>query len=142
MEKTITFEEALERAKRMSERYVERGPYQFFPAADMVDSIQQGLAKNLVNHGRLYCPWMTLSGDPVEDRKKICPCERHHEDIARDGYCIWMFFVSEEFLRRYEETGEIAPSTLGEVAPLGESLFPAAEEAARLPKSKRGPKKP
>ena len=56
MESKITFEEALERAKRMSERYVERGPYQFFPAADMVDSIQQGLAKNLVNHGRLYCP--------------------------------------------------------------------------------------
>ena len=56
MEKTVTFEEALERAKRMSERYVERGPYQFFPLADAVDSIQRGLAKNLVNHGRLYCP--------------------------------------------------------------------------------------
>ena len=52
-----------------------------------------------------------------------------------------MFFVSEEFLRRYEETGEITPSTLGEVAPLGESLFPTAEEAARLPKSQRGPGK-
>ncbi len=56
MEKTISFEEALERAKRMSERYVERGPYQFFPLADTVQEIQQGLAKNLVNHGRLYCP--------------------------------------------------------------------------------------
>ena len=50
-----------------------------------------------------------------------------------------MFFVSEEFLRRYEETGEITPSTLGEVAPLGESLFPAGKEASALPKSKRGP---
>ena len=56
MEKTATFEEALKRAKRMSERYVERGPYYFFPAADTVDSVQRGLAKNLVNHGRLYCP--------------------------------------------------------------------------------------
>lgn len=52
-----------------------------------------------------------------------------------------MFFVSEEFLRRYEETGEIAPSTLGEVTPVGQSLFPAGEEATRLPKSKRGPRK-
>ena len=52
-----------------------------------------------------------------------------------------MFFVSEEFLRRYEETGEIAPSTLGEVTPPGESLFPAGEEETRLPKSKRGAKK-
>jgi ferredoxin-thioredoxin reductase catalytic subunit len=31
---------------------------------------------------------MTLSGDPAEDRLKICPCDRHHEDIARDGFCI------------------------------------------------------
>ena len=52
-----------------------------------------------------------------------------------------MFFVSEEFLRRYEKTGEITPSTLSEVAPLGQSLFPAAAEAERLPKSKRGPVK-
>jgi hypothetical protein len=52
-----------------------------------------------------------------------------------------MFFVSEEFLRRYEETGEITPSTLGEVAPLGESLFPATDEATRLPKSKRAARK-
>ena len=56
MEKKVSFEEALERARLMSERYVERGPYRFFPAGDMVDSIQRGLAKNLVNHGRLYCP--------------------------------------------------------------------------------------
>ena len=50
-----------------------------------------------------------------------------------------MFFVSEEFLRRYEETGEITPSTLGEVVPLGQTLFPAEAGAERLPKSKRGP---
>jgi ferredoxin-thioredoxin reductase catalytic subunit len=56
MEKTVSFDEALERAKRMSERYVERGPYQFFPLADTVDIIQRGLAKNLVDYGRLYCP--------------------------------------------------------------------------------------
>ena len=50
-----------------------------------------------------------------------------------------MFFVSEEYLRRYEESGEVGGSTLGEVAPLGESLFPAEKGAERLPKSKRGP---
>jgi ferredoxin-thioredoxin reductase catalytic subunit len=55
-DKKITFEEALERARRMSERYVERGPYRFFPLAETVDAIQRGLANNLVNHGRLYCP--------------------------------------------------------------------------------------
>jgi len=55
-EKEVTFEEALERARRMSERYVQRGPYRFFPLGEIVENIQHGLAKNLVNHGRLYCP--------------------------------------------------------------------------------------
>lgn len=52
-----------------------------------------------------------------------------------------MFFVSEEYLRRYDETGDVGASTLGSVVPLGESLFPAEKEAERLPKSKRGPKR-
>ncbi len=52
-----------------------------------------------------------------------------------------MFFVSEEYLRNYEESGDVGGSTLGEVASLGESLVPAEKEAERLPKSKRGPAK-
>jgi len=51
-----------------------------------------------------------------------------------------MFFVSEEYLRSYQETGDVGASTLGEVAPLGQSLFPAGKDAERLPKSQRGPK--
>ena len=50
-----------------------------------------------------------------------------------------MFFVSEEYLRRYTETGDVGASTLGQVVPLGETLFPADKESKRLPKSKRGP---
>ena len=50
-----------------------------------------------------------------------------------------MFFVSEEYLRKYRETGDFGGSTLGEVAPLGQSLFPAEKEAERIPKAKRGP---
>ncbi len=56
MLKEVTFEEALARARRMSERYVEKGPYEFFPLPEIVAEVQGGLAKNLVNHGRLYCP--------------------------------------------------------------------------------------
>ena len=31
----------------------------------------------------------------MEDRKFICPCYRHAEDIARDGHCICHLFVDE-----------------------------------------------
>ncbi|MCH7835498.1 MAG: hypothetical protein IH864_01370 [Chloroflexi bacterium] len=47
--------------------------------------------------------------------------------------------MSEEYLRNYQESGDVGSSTLGEVAPLGESLFPADKEAERVPKAKRGP---
>ncbi len=56
MPKGITFEQALERAVRMSQRYVEKGPYEFFPLPEIVDEVQRGLAKNLVSFGHLYCP--------------------------------------------------------------------------------------
>ena len=56
MSKEISFEAALNRAKRMSERYVERGPYRLFPLPEIVQSVQEGLARNLVKHGHLYCP--------------------------------------------------------------------------------------
>ena len=56
MPKEITFDQALTRAKRMSERYVEKGPYEFFPLPEIVEEVQKGLAKNLVEHGRLFCP--------------------------------------------------------------------------------------
>ncbi len=56
MAKEIAFEKALARTKRMSERYVEKGPYEFFPLPEITEDVQKGLAKNLVNHGHLYCP--------------------------------------------------------------------------------------
>jgi len=52
-----------------------------------------------------------------------------------------MFFVSEEYLRSYQETGELGASSLGDVVPLGETLFPEEDEGVeRVAKSKRGPK--
>jgi hypothetical protein len=49
-----------------------------------------------------------------------------------------MFFVSEEFLRKYE-AGDVFGSTLDEVTELGESLFPATKEsdAPRATKAER-----
>jgi len=54
--KKKTFEEALDGARRMSERYVAKGPYKFYPNAELVDTVQRGLAKNDAEHGYRYCP--------------------------------------------------------------------------------------
>ena len=52
----LSREEALQRAERFSERYVERGPYEFFPEQDVVAVVQEGLADNERQHGYRYCP--------------------------------------------------------------------------------------
>jgi mycoredoxin len=33
----------------------------------------------------------------VEDRKFICPCYRHKQDIAKNGHCICHLFVSDDY---------------------------------------------
>ena len=52
----LTEEQALEGAVKFSERYVERGPYEFFPEKEVVEVVQQGLAENQREYGYQYCP--------------------------------------------------------------------------------------
>ncbi len=49
-------DKALAGAKRMSEKYVEKGPYEFFGDKVTVELVQRGLAKNELLHGKRYCP--------------------------------------------------------------------------------------
>ena len=56
LKKQKTFEQAFQGAKRMSEKYVEKGAYEFYPDADIVEEVQKGLAKNEVEFGYRYCP--------------------------------------------------------------------------------------
>ena len=55
-DRELTPEVALERAKRFSEKYVEKSAYVFFPEADVVEVVQQGLAENEIKYGYRYCP--------------------------------------------------------------------------------------
>ncbi len=52
----LTEEEALDRAEAFSERYVARGPYEFFPVPEVVQEVQKGLAENERESGYRYCP--------------------------------------------------------------------------------------
>ena len=56
MPRELTEEGALQRAIKFSERYVEKGPYEFFPEPDVVRVVQEGLAENERISGYRYCP--------------------------------------------------------------------------------------
>ena len=56
MPRQISPEEAFRRAVGFSNKYVQRGPYEFFPEPDVVKVVQEGLAENEVKYGYRYCP--------------------------------------------------------------------------------------
>jgi ferredoxin-thioredoxin reductase catalytic subunit len=56
VKKQKTFDQAFEGAKRMSDRYVAKGPYKFYSDSDIVEDVQKGLANNELKHGYRYCP--------------------------------------------------------------------------------------
>jgi len=55
-DRELTHEDAITRAKDFSEKYVARGEYVFFPEAEVVEVVQEGLAENEIAHGYRYCP--------------------------------------------------------------------------------------
>ena len=56
LQRKLSMDQALQGAKTFSEKYVERGPYEFFPEPEVVEVVQQGLAENQVKYGYRYCP--------------------------------------------------------------------------------------
>ena len=56
MPKEMSESEALESAVKFSERYVERGPYEFFPEKEVVEDVQKGLDEKHRTQGYRYCP--------------------------------------------------------------------------------------
>ena len=52
----LTKEEGFRRAVDFSEKYVQRGPYEFFPEAVVVKEVQIGLGENERLHGYRYWP--------------------------------------------------------------------------------------
>ena len=56
MPKEMSESEALASAQKFSERYVDRGPYEFFPEKEVVEEVQKGLAEKHRLDGSRYCP--------------------------------------------------------------------------------------
>jgi ferredoxin-thioredoxin reductase catalytic subunit len=68
-------------------RYAEKKGLRLNPDEEMLDLVIEGLANNEIRHGKHYCPCRILSGDKDEDRKIVCPCIYHMDEIENDGNC-------------------------------------------------------
>ncbi|MBX3200618.1 MAG: hypothetical protein KF894_20940 [Labilithrix sp.] len=89
---------ALRRVRKFVATYVEKGRYELYPEAAIVENVVQGLADNLVAHGRMYCPCASVEESKAKGSDMVCPCKPHHADIARQGYCDCALFASSELV--------------------------------------------
>ena len=89
---------ALRRVRKFVTTYVTKGKYDLYPEPEVVENVVQGLADNLVAHGRMYCPCADVEESKAKGSDMVCPCKPHHADIVRQGYCDCALFASPEFV--------------------------------------------
>jgi ferredoxin-thioredoxin reductase catalytic subunit len=91
-------EAALRKVRRFVETYTAKGKYGLYPVEGVVENVVEGLAENLVAHGRMYCPCADVEDSKTKGSAMVCPCTPHHEDITRQGYCDCALFASRDFV--------------------------------------------
>jgi len=89
-------EEEKERVRKFAQKYAEKAGFRLNPDKAMLELVIEGLARNKLFYGAQYCPCRPVSGDKEEDKKKICPCIWHKQEIAEDGHCKCMLFFATE----------------------------------------------
>ena len=76
-------------------RHVAESSCRLNPDSRIVDALIKGLVRRRMEFGDYYCPCRVVTGDPETDRRNVCPCETHEEEIARTGKCHCGLFVGE-----------------------------------------------
>src|SRR5438270_8251717 len=91
-------DETLAKVRKFVRTYVAKGSYTLYPAPDVVENVIVGLAENLDEHGKMYCPCAPVDESKARGTEMVCPCTPHHADIARQGYCDCALFASHDFV--------------------------------------------
>lgn len=68
-------------------KYARRNGFILNPNRKTVEGIVKILLEREKNFGARYCPCRRVTGDKEEDKKIICPCIYHRDEIEKDGRC-------------------------------------------------------
>lgn len=82
--------------REMATKYADKKGYTLNSDNELLDLVISGLAKNKTEYGRQYCPCRIVTGEFEEDKKIICPCIYHEEEIENDGHCHCALFFKTE----------------------------------------------
>jgi len=84
--------EDIEKIIQSYQEYAEKNGFKLNPNRAIVERLVKGLLENEKKYSFRYCPCRRISGNPEEDKPKICPCQWHREEIERDGHCFCGLF--------------------------------------------------
>jgi len=74
------------------EEYAQNSGFKLNPDKETVNRVVKSLLDREKNLGARYCPCRRVTGDKEEDKKIICPCIYHKEEIEKDGHCLCNLF--------------------------------------------------
>ena len=89
-------DEQAKKIKDWAKRYADKQGIHLNPDEERVDEVAKGLAARQEKFGKRYCPCRIITGDADEDRKIICPCVYHEEELKEHGMCHCKLFVTKE----------------------------------------------
>lgn len=76
-------------------KYAENNGYILNPDKEIYDIVIEGLVKNKEKYGKQFCPCRIVTGDEEQDKKVICPCIYHKDEIKKDGMCHCALFFKD-----------------------------------------------
>ena len=84
---------AIEALIKKYEEHAQAEGFLLNPDRKRVENIVRALLKKEATLGAKYCPCRVTTGDVEEDKKIICPCIYHKDEVKDMGHCLCWLFV-------------------------------------------------
>ena len=76
-----------EELNKASKKHADKEGFLLQPDMSKRDMIFTGLLRNQEKYGKTYCPCRRVTGNKEQDKKIICPCIYHKDEVKNDGHC-------------------------------------------------------
>ena len=80
-------EQEIQEAINQYQEYAKSNGFKLNPNPKIVEALVKALLRNEKLYGARYCPCRRRTGNVEEDKKIICPCAFHKQEIQTIGHC-------------------------------------------------------
>lgn len=94
--KIFNMEEEIKKLIKKYEEYAKEKGFKLNPDEKVVEGVVRAIIIREKQFGKKYCPCRKMSNDKKNDKKIICPCIYHIEEIEKDGHCYCNLFFRNE----------------------------------------------